>query len=222
MLVLSRDCDTVVHIGPNVQVKILSIRKRRVKLGIEAPSSVRVWRDEIVSGLSERGLNEEEVLGPAVGAAQFVTLVVEDDPAHAELISRTLADGGRSDLKLACSGAEAVEEFDREEDRGDADSAPVRLVLLDLHLPDMSGLDVLRHVRSNDLLATTPVVVFSAEEREDIVRDCLQAGANAFVTKSVDFDKFRKSIARITAFWSSEPYVPAPAATDSTAGRRAK
>ena len=222
MLVLSRDCDTVVHIGPNVQVKVLSIKRRRVKLGIEAPSNVHVWRDEIVSKLTERGLDEEQVLGPANDCGQFRTLVVEDEPAHAELIKKALVESGLSDLKVAYSGAEAIEALDREENHGHSDAVPIRLVLLDLHLPDMSGLEVLRHVRSNDLLKITPVVVFSAEDREDIVRDCLEAGANAFVAKSMDYDKFRKSIARITAFWGSEPYLPASAQTSGTASRKAK
>ncbi len=47
MLVLSRDCDTAIRIGPTIRVKVLSIRKHRVKLGIEAPGAVRVWREEL-------------------------------------------------------------------------------------------------------------------------------------------------------------------------------
>jgi len=50
MLVLSRKRGTAVRIGPNIEVKVLSIRNRQVKLGIEAPSSVRVWRDELCRG----------------------------------------------------------------------------------------------------------------------------------------------------------------------------
>ena len=114
MLVLSRDCDTVLHIGPDVQVKVLSIKKRRVKLGIEAPSNVRVWRDEIVSGLSDQGLDEEEVLGASVAVGRFRTLVVEDDPAHAQLIRNALVQSGLPNLRVAGSGAEAVEELDKD------------------------------------------------------------------------------------------------------------
>ena len=47
MLVLSRKLDTAVRIGPNIEVKVLSIRNRQVKLGIDAPDGVRVWREEI-------------------------------------------------------------------------------------------------------------------------------------------------------------------------------
>ena len=50
MLVLSRKRDTAVRIGSNIEVKVLSIRNRRVKLGIEAPGSVRIWRDELCRG----------------------------------------------------------------------------------------------------------------------------------------------------------------------------
>ena len=57
MLVLSRKPDTAIRIGSNIEVKVLSIRNRQVKLGIEAPSSVRIWRDELCRG--DRGLLED-------------------------------------------------------------------------------------------------------------------------------------------------------------------
>jgi len=50
MLVLSRRCDTAIQIGRDIKVTVLSIRNRQVKLGIDAPSSVRVWRDELCRG----------------------------------------------------------------------------------------------------------------------------------------------------------------------------
>lgn len=54
MLVLSRRRNTSIHIGSNIEVKILSIRNRQVKLGIEAPGSVRIWRDELCRSRPER------------------------------------------------------------------------------------------------------------------------------------------------------------------------
>jgi len=47
MLVLSRECDTAINIGPDIKIKVLSICRRRVKLGIDAPEHVRIWREEI-------------------------------------------------------------------------------------------------------------------------------------------------------------------------------
>jgi len=58
MLVLSRERDTAIRIGPNIEVKVLSIRNGRVKLGIHAPNGVRIWRDELCRG--NPGLLEEE------------------------------------------------------------------------------------------------------------------------------------------------------------------
>jgi len=58
MLVLSRKPDTAIRIGSNIEVKVLSIRNRQVKLGIDAPSSVRIWRDELCRG--DPGLLVEE------------------------------------------------------------------------------------------------------------------------------------------------------------------
>jgi carbon storage regulator CsrA len=57
MLVLSRKPDTAIRIGSNIEVKVLSIRNRQVKLGIDAPSSFRIWRDELCRG--DRGLLED-------------------------------------------------------------------------------------------------------------------------------------------------------------------
>ena len=58
MLVLSRRCDTAIHIGRDIKVSVLSIRNRQVKLGIEAPGRVRIWRDELCRG--DPGLLEDK------------------------------------------------------------------------------------------------------------------------------------------------------------------
>ena len=58
MLVLSRRCDTAVQIGRDIKVTVLSIRNRQVKLGIDAPSGVRIWRDELCRG--DPGLLDDE------------------------------------------------------------------------------------------------------------------------------------------------------------------
>jgi carbon storage regulator CsrA len=57
MLILSRGCDTSIHIGPNITVKVLAIQKQRVKLGVDAPSHFRVLREEVASECLEAGAN---------------------------------------------------------------------------------------------------------------------------------------------------------------------
>ena len=65
------------------------------------------------------------------------------------------------------------------------------LILLDLGLPDGSGLDVLRTIRSVPELRTAPVVVLSCSDDETVMQQCMEAGANAFVVKSANYDDFQ-------------------------------
>ncbi|HUT12463.1 MAG TPA: response regulator [Thermoguttaceae bacterium] len=199
MLVLSRNCDTVVRIGPDIKVKVLTIRRQRVKLGIEAPVDVRVWREEILpeSAWSDAIAGDES--GPDDPPA-FPILVVEDDPDHAQLIAKvlfqrrfpqvTIAPTGRAAIEMLDSGAASVE-----------DVVLPHLVLLDLNLPDMSGLAVLQWIRAQRRLRTVPVVILSGRWQDDLVADCLGAGANAFVSKSAHYGEFRESVARVAGFW---------------------
>jgi carbon storage regulator CsrA len=206
MLVLSRDCDTVIRIGSDIRVKVLSIRKQRVKIGVDAPENVRVWREEIAP-LPEAEARQTDLPNEAsvVRAAEddFSILVVEDDPDHAQLITRVLTDCRFPQVTLAKTGAAAIKVLGSDGARDGATAAP-HLVLLDLQLPDMSGVDVLRRIRADERHHTTPVVMLSAAREDKLVADCLDAGANAFVNKSAHFKEFRDSVSRIAHFWKTD------------------
>jgi len=207
MLVLSRDRDTVVRIGPDIKVKVLSIRKQRVKLGIDAPSSVRVWREEASpKPLPPEATTSRNGNGRANGRL-FPVLVVEDDPDHALLISKILRECHLPNVTIARTGAAAIEALGTNYPPCRRAAQP-HLVLLDLHLPDIPGLEVLRRIRSNERLQTTPVVVLSSLQEESLVADCLQAGANAFVSKSPHYGEFCESVSRIATFWKSDCRIP--------------
>ncbi|MEE8450662.1 MAG: response regulator [Thermoguttaceae bacterium] len=201
MLVLSRDCDTAIRIGTDVKVKVLSIRKNRVKLGIEAPRDVRVWRDELAPEPDRTPKTDP------CGNDHFPILVVEDDPDHAELIGKVLSDCQVRNVMHVATGTAAIESLS-------ANGAPAgeviqpHLVLLDLHLPDMPGLAVLRRIRATPRLQTLPVVILSGEQHETMIADCLEAGANAFVNKSGEFREFRESVSRIVTFWKHHCRTP--------------
>lgn len=197
MLVLSRDCDSTIRIGPDIKIKVLSIRKQRVKIGVDAPSSLRIWRDEIAP-------SDEEDNTPSDKPDQFdfPVLVVEDDPDQAELISRALGVSNLSSVTVVNSGTDAIEALLPKD--GLEPRLTPSLILLDLNLPDISGIDVLRQLRQAEWLAPVPVVVLTAHRNDEAVKACLAAGANAFVVKAVGFHEFVESIGRIAAFWSHD------------------
>ena len=206
MLVLSRECDTTVWIGPNVKVKILAIQKRRVKLGIEAPAGIQVWREELINGSDFARVICEERSHRVPLEGSSAVLLIEDDPDHAHLISRTLSEVCLNAPIVVDTGGAALDLLERA--NGDEHVAQPRLVVLDLRLPDMPGLDVLRAIRSRSEFTTMPVVILSAEQNDVVVTSCLEAGANAFVTKAADFEQFRSSIRRLGVFWGGECRIP--------------
>lgn len=193
MLVLDRPCQTAVNIGPHIRVRVLRTGKNRAVLGIEAPRQVPIWRDEI----PPREMTESQGNGRARKPMRI--LVVEDDPDHAELIRLALAESGLLDVALAKSGADALAVLENGHD--ELQEAPA-LVLLDLNLPGVPGLNVLKSIKSSDELSKTPVVVLSCSDDEGEVKRCLEAGANAFVSKSNNQREFNESILRIANFWT--------------------
>ncbi|MFV1967421.1 MAG: response regulator [Pirellulaceae bacterium] len=202
MLVLSRNRESGLHIGPDITVKVLSINRQAVKLGIEAPQSLRVWRDELAPMVEEHPAHcSTGPIQQTVGMR--IVLVVEDDPGHAKLIRKALCQQQGTMVTVAGTAGGALDALG-------ARSASVEnivqpdLVLLDLGLPDGSGLDVLRTIRSVPELRTAPVVVLSCSDDETVMQQCMEAGANAFVVKSASYDDFRAMLGRISQFWAGD------------------
>ncbi len=140
-------------------------------------------------------------------------LVVEDDPDDVELILRVLEESDpRPRVRVARDGKEAV---DLIAPGGAGDERPLgtglRLVLLDLKLPRVSGFEVLARIKSDALLQALPVVVFSSSREELDVKECYRLGANAYVQKPANFERFREAVRHLKTFWLglNEP-PPAP------------
>jgi CheY-like chemotaxis protein len=130
-------------------------------------------------------------------------LLVEDDPRDIEL---TLAALGEyklaNDVDVVRDGQEALDYLSRTgqfQMRGGNNPA---VVLLDLKMPKVDGLEVLRYIRADESLRLMPVVVLtSSREERDVVRS-YSLGVNAFVVKPVDFHQFVEAIKEIGAFWA--------------------
>ncbi len=210
MLVLSRKPDSSIQIGADVQVTILGIRGNQVKVGVEAPAAMRVWRAELLPESHASSELPARADARFSGKKPFEVLLVEDDLGHAKLICGAFSECRLArpiDVAVARTGECAAESLGM--DGGQRpDASPFGLILLDLYLPRMTGLDLLSRIRTDPLSHLTPVVIFSCADDEAVAAKCLDAGANAFVRKARDPGAFRTSIFRIADFWGAECHVP--------------
>jgi two-component system, response regulator len=153
-------------------------------------------------------------------------LLVEDNPRDAELAQRTLQKRNLANKLLwVKDGAEALEFiFGAGADGGPNGSGKVchrpKVILLDLKLPKVEGLEVLRQLKANEQTRTIPVVVLtSSVQEQDIVRS-YHLGVNSYVVKPVNFDNFSEAVAQLGMYWlllNQPPDVPASAQTPSPA-----
>jgi two-component system response regulator len=98
-------------------------------------------------------------------------------------------------IEVARDGAEALAFLG-------AASAPLpKVVLLDLKLPKVSGLEVLEAIRADDRTRTLPVVVLTSSREEPDVKRCYELGVNSYIVKPVDFDAFVKAVADVGLYW---------------------
>ncbi len=130
-------------------------------------------------------------------------VIVEDDPNDAELIERVLRKrnlGNR--LVLLKDGAEALDFFfARGPYAGRVACVKPKVVLLDLKLPKVSGIEVLQQLKANEHTKNIPVVVLTSSREERDLNDAYALGVNSYVTKPINFDEFAKVIAELGLYW---------------------
>jgi len=139
-------------------------------------------------------------------------LLVEDNPADVELTLRAFRKRKLSNpLHVARDGEEAL---DYVHDRGAfAGNAPVPgLVLLDIRLPKVDGIEVLRQMKGDPVYRAVPVVMLTTSQEDTDIRRCYELGANSYIVKPVDFDKFLDVVARIDLYWLLTNQPPPPPA----------
>ncbi|MDB4989280.1 MAG: response regulator receiver protein [Myxococcaceae bacterium] len=132
-----------------------------------------------------------------------VMLLVEDNPTDEKLTLRAFKKSGvANEIVVVRDGAEALDYLFAVGKFDGRDSAVLpSVVLLDLKLPRIDGLEVLRRIRDNELTRTLPVVILTAsKEHEDLARG-YSLGANAYVRKPVDFAEFAEAAKTLGLFW---------------------
>jgi CheY-like chemotaxis protein len=130
-------------------------------------------------------------------------LIVEDDPRDAELTLRALRKNNLANsVFVATDGEEALDFFfcrgkftDREFNN------PPRVVLLDLKLPKINGLEVLKEIKNDPRTRHIPVVIVSSSHEEPDIKKAYELGVNSYVVKPVDFDKFVNAMSSLGLYW---------------------
>lgn len=130
-------------------------------------------------------------------------LLVEDTPEDAELTMRTLKKHSlANNLVWVKDGAEALDFlFGTGSYAGRTTENVPRVILLDLHLPKLDGLEVLRRIKANPVTRLIPVVVLTSSTEESDMRECYGLGVNSFVSKPVEFDAFMKVVGKLGFYW---------------------
>ena len=130
-------------------------------------------------------------------------LIVEDSPSDVEMIMDSLQESKLNIRTLILKdGAEAIDYFFNTNGKFLRDKAHPKLVLLDLKLPKVSGLEVLKKLKSSNETKHIPVVVFTSSDETQDRMDSYKLGANSYLLKPSDADEFSKFIVQIMNYWT--------------------
>lgn len=136
--------------------------------------------------------------GAMINAQPCTFFLIEDNAADADLISRALRKADKStQIHLARDGEEALQMLNN----WPGNFPNPMIILLDLKLPKIDGLDVLKAIKQNSSLKFLPVVVLTSSNQIQDVQKAYQLGTNSYVLKAIDFDEFSKAIEMIQQYW---------------------
>ncbi len=138
-----------------------------------------------------------------VNAGAVEILLVEDNPQHVELTLRALRKHHLANhVRVAKDGAEALEFIfgDEADTNRQIENIP-KVILLDLKLPRVDGLEVLRRIKSDERTRMIPVVALTTSEQEPDIAESYRLGVNSYIVKPVSFDKFIEAVSELGFYW---------------------
>jgi CheY-like chemotaxis protein len=129
--------------------------------------------------------------------------MVEDDEGHARLIERNIRRAGvNNELIPFSNGTDALAFLMGADGSGEVSAKKHILVLLDLNLPDMTGITVLEKIKGNAHIKRSPVIVLTTTDDAREIQRCYDLGANVYITKPVDYDNFANAIRQLGLFFA--------------------
>ncbi|MEW6733078.1 MAG: response regulator [Acidobacteriota bacterium] len=138
----------------------------------------------------------------------FKLLLVEDNPAHIMIIKSTLRGLSEIDYSLytVTNGEAAIHFLNK---RPPYEDVPLPdLILLDLNIPKISGLEVLERIKADEQLKAIPVVVLTTSRHESDIKACYMRGANSFVSKVGEYAYFKDIMQSIYTYWLNYNQLP--------------
>ncbi|WP_089718608.1 response regulator [Candidatus Entotheonella palauensis] len=130
-------------------------------------------------------------------------LMVEDDPGHARLIERNLQRSGvTNDILIIDDGYDAVDYFFGENGYVNRTTDQALLILLDLNLPGLTGIQVLERLKADPRTYTIPVIILTTTEEPQEIQRCYELGCSVYITKPVKYEQFTDAIQKLGLFLS--------------------
>jgi CheY-like chemotaxis protein len=137
------------------------------------------------------------------GARPVNIVMIEDDEGHARLIEKNIRRAGVSnDIIPFTNGTDALAYLMGPDGSGEVSSGRQLLVLLDLNLPDMTGIDILQKLKDNPHTKRSPVVVLTTTDDSREIQRCYDLGANVYITKPVNYEGFANAIRQLGLFFA--------------------
>jgi CheY-like chemotaxis protein len=131
----------------------------------------------------------------------YIILLAEDDDGHASLICRNLQRAGlANEIARVPDGHAALDYVRREGDYAGRPAEAPLLLLLDINMPRMDGVEVLRRLKADDRTAALPIIMLTTTDDPREIQHCYDLGCNVYVTKPVDYTEFVEAIKRLGLF----------------------
>ena len=130
-------------------------------------------------------------------------ILVEDNPSDADLIKRALNKNNVANKILHLKDGQEVLQylFGEGQWKGRTTANTPKVILLDLKMPKVSGIEVLKKIKSNDETRSIPVVILTSSKEDPDIKECYKLGVNSYVVKPVGFEEFSSTVAQLGLYW---------------------